>query len=181
MGPNLRFGVFLATGAFFLLGPIETQVFLGPARSVKRPYLPMRWQMYHSVGVGFCQAQLYTQRDGVRVAYAQDELSRAIGRGTARGGKRRFNVGKKARAYDVTFSNESELAEIVPSLCKGEPGADVRAEMRCSPPLPGGKWRMVEDGSINLCERTKWRPGAPSEPSAVDAETGEPIEPEPSE
>lgn len=181
MTPNLRLGIFVVLGAFFLLGPIETQVFLGPARSVKRPYLPMHWHMYHGVGVGFCQAQLYAERDGARVALTKDEVSKAVGRGSPRSRKRseRFNVGKKARANDLLLPNEGELADVARALCAAEPNqatADVRAQMRCSPPAPSGPWRTVEDGEANLCARRKWSPGvsSPEPPSVtVDPLTGE--------
>lgn len=182
MNANLRFGIFLAAGAFFLLGPIETQVFLGPARSVRRPYLPMHWHMYHGVGVSFCQAKLFAQRDGARVEYTKDELNRAVGKGTPRSKKRaeRFKVGNKVRTDDVMLATESDLAEVSRALCKAEPdaeAADVRAEMRCSPPPPSGAWRQVEDGSANLCTRTQWRPTSPGVvPPAFDPETGEETE-----
>ena len=178
MNANLRFGIFVVVGAFLVLGPIETQVLKGPARSTKRWWLPMRWQMYQGAGVNYCQAQVHAMHDGARMDFTPDTVLRAVGRGVSKSRHRteRFAMGRKARASDIVFSSEGDLAGTVKALCEGE--KDVRAEMRCSPAYPGGKWRHVEDGATNLCERTKWSSRAPAPGPNLDPETGELIEAE---
>lgn len=182
MNPNVRLAIFVTLGAFFVLGPIETEVLLGPARTSKRPWLPMNWHAYQGMGVNYCQAQIRAVRDGALEEYAPADLAKAVGRGSGRTRRRaeRFAIGKKARENDVIFAADTELADTVKVLCSVD--HDVRAEMRCAPAWPGGKWRQVEDGASNLCERKTWRGATPLGPQpTLDPETGEEIDPEPTE
>lgn len=184
MSPNVRFGFFVAVAAFFVLGPIRTEVLLGPGRTSTHPWRPMNWHAYQGMGVGYCQAQVHAMRDGRRAEYAPADLVKAVGRGSAKTRRRaeRSAVGKKARENDIIYANDAELADTVKVLCQVDP--DVRAEMRCAPAYPGGKWRLVEDGASNLCERATWpittTPSSGPQPN-LDPETGEEIDPEPPE
>jgi hypothetical protein len=162
LGPNARFAIFVAAGAFFLFGPLL-------------PRVP-KWRMYRGLGTNYCQAQVHAERGGARVDLPPDALVRAVGRAAVRTRRRteRFVRARKARESDLVLANEGELAPVVKTLCEAEP--DVRAEMRCSPPYPGGRWRAVEDGSTNLCARTAWpAPPAIGPQPNLDPETGEEI------
>jgi hypothetical protein len=165
LSPNVRFAIFVAAGAFFLFAPLAPR---GP-----------KWRMYRGLGVNYCQAEVHAVRGGARVELPPDAVVRAVGRAAVRTRRRteRFVLARKARENDILLANEGELAGVVKALCEAEP--DVRAEMRCSPPYPGGKWRAIEDGATNLCARTKW-PAPPSigpQPN-LDPETGEAIPPD---
>src|SRR3954463_6612484 len=119
MNANARFAIFVALGAFFVLGPIETEVLLGPARTSKRPWRPMNWHAYQGMGVNYCQAQIHAVRDGARAEYAPADLGKAVGRAAARTRRRseRFAVGKKAREDDIIFATDTELGDAVKVLC----------------------------------------------------------------
>lgn len=152
---DLRAVVFLGVSAFVVLGPFKTQVLLQPGHSTARPWLPMAWQMYHGVGTNLCQGVFYTEKDGERTPLPHDVVQRAVGPTH----HVRFTVYRKARTTDVLFV-ESELPGIVRALCT--PESDVRAEARCSAELPGGPWRIVHDGTTNIC-KDRPRVRAPSE------------------
>jgi hypothetical protein len=167
LSPNARFAIFVAAGAFFLFGPLAPR---GP-----------KWRMYRGLGTHYCQAQVHGVHDGARVDLPPDAVVRAVGRAAVRTRRRaeRFVLARKARASDIVLANEGELAGVVKALCEAEP--DVRAEMRCSPPYPGGQWRAIEDGATNLCERKTWAPTSASSSGAqpnLDPETGEEIAPD---
>lgn len=150
---HLRALFFVAAGAFFVLGPVHTQVFLGKHRTAKHPFRPMAWQMYHTVGVGLCQATFWEERDGERVDYPRATLQEVIASNVGPRRARASAVVTTARERDVRLGARAHYPKIARGLCAmdAEGAADVRAHVRCSPPLPGGKWEVVEAGGRNLC------------------------------
>ena len=149
---HIRAAVFVVVGAFCVVGPAYHELLDGPSYNGQRPWIPMAWHMYHSVGTDMCQAQFFAEHDGAPVELAQPVLQKAIGRVRGHG---KYGVGRKVRANDVLFSGEVELPDISRALCKSEP--DIRAYVRCAPPMPGGDWRVVQTGEENLCTKS-WTP-----------------------
>lgn len=149
---HLRAAIILGLGGFFLLGPVHTQVFLGPQRSTSAPWRPMAWHMYHSVGLDNCQGSFWAMREGARVDYSKAELEKALPR--RRGTRSRWDAGRQVRERDVVWGNTYELTDLARLVCEREPDrakADVRAYARCAPGEPGGRWVELSDGTRNLC------------------------------
>lgn len=152
---RLRAAIVLGMGAYFVLGPIWTQVLHRPGRTHQAWWRPMTWQMYHSVGLNNCQGEFWAVRDGQRVNYTQSEIAEALPRLYGGGGKgNRWDPGRQVRAYDVVWNDANDVAAMAKLVCEREPDpakADVRVYARCAPGEPGGRWRELQDGSKNMC------------------------------
>lgn len=149
----LRALIVVGMGAFFLLGPIHPQVFLGPARSNEAPWRPMQWHMYHSVGLDNCQGEFWAIRDGRRFDFTKRELEKALPR-VRGGGNSRWDAGRHVRRFDVVWNNKNDVKEMAKLVCDREPdraNAEVHVYARCAPSYPGGRWQEIQDGSKNLC------------------------------
>lgn len=147
---QLRAAIFAGLAAFICLGPAYPQVYLGTPRSSARPWLPMAWAMYHSVGTDLCQADFWAMRDGQRVDLGREELEKRVAR---QRGTWKYDVGRKVRERDLVWSGPEELPEIARLICAREPdpkNADVRAFARCSVREPG-PWTQIASGDVNLC------------------------------
>ena len=151
---HLRAAIVLGLGAFFLIGPAQSQVFMQPGRSAEAPWRPMTWHMYHSVGHDNCQGEFWAIRNGQRVNYTKKELEAALPRIRGGGNNSRWDAGRHVREHDVVWGINYDVRDMAKLVCAHEPDpakADVRVFARCAPGEPGGKWEEIQDGSTNLC------------------------------
>lgn len=149
---HLRAAIVLGLGAFFVIGPAQSQVLLHPGRSQEEPWLPMTWHMYHSVGLENCQGEFWAVRNGQRVDYTRAELEKILPR-LRGGGNSRWDAGRHVRTYDVVWNTTHDVNEMGKLICAHEPDpskAEVHAIARCAPTIPG-RWVEIADGSRNLC------------------------------